>query len=508
MASWKDPEWVFSVVPLYLVLQLALDPHRPLNRSVYAALREAILERRIAPGSKLPSSRGLAADLGVSRNTVLYAYEQLAAEGYVETRVGSGTYVVDSLAGGVPAGGRRGHRGEGRRKLSSLGVRLARNEPLGRGSGDQRREALRYEFRFAGAGHEQETLNAWARLVGRRARGLSRAPTGYQPPGGSPELREALAGYLARARGLTCQPEQIVITQGSQQGIDLCLRLLVDAGDRVVVEEPHYAGYGSCLHACGAAVVHVPVDTEGMQVELVAELEPAKVACVTPSHQFPTGGVMPLSRRLLLLDWARQHGTVVLEDDYDGEFRHEGRPIECLYSLDADDQVIYLGTASRMLFPALRIGWAVVPGDLVDAFQRLKAIADRDTSSLEQLVLADFISGGGLERHVRRARKRYAVRRAAFLESLGRELGTRADVAGVNAGTHALVRLPELPASRFADLRQACRNRGVGIYSAAECYARPPGCVELLAGYASLAEPEIAVGVTKLREALDSLSKA
>ena len=487
------------------MLQLALDPHRPLNRSVYAALREAILDRRIVPGSKLPSSRALAADLGVSRNTVLYAYEQLAAEGYVETRVGSGTYVVDSLVGGEPAGGRDGRGGEGRRKLSSLGARLARDGSLGRGFGDQRREALRYEFRFAGAGHEQETLNVWARLVGRRARSLSRAPTGYQPPGGSPELREALAAYLARARGLTCRPEQIVVTQGSQQGIDLCLRLLVDPGDRVVVEEPHYAGYGSCLHACGAAVVHVPVDAAGMKVELAAELEAAKAVCVTPSHQFPTGAVMPLSRRLLLLDRARQHGTVVLEDDYDGEFRHEGRPIECLHSLDAEGQVIYLGTASRMLFPALRIGWAVVPEDLVDAFQRLKAIADRDTSSLEQLVLADFISGGWLERHVRRARKRYAVRRAAFLEALGRELGKRAEPAGVSAGTHALLRIPELPASRFADLRRACRRRGVGIYSAAQCYVRPPECVELLAGYASLAERDLAIGVRKLRDALDSL---
>ena len=487
------------------MLQLPLDPHRPLNRSVYAALREAILERRIVPGTKLPSSRALAADLGVSRNTVLYAYEQLAAEGYVETRVGSGTYVVGSLVSGEPAGGRDGRSGEGRRKLSSLGARLARDGSLGRGFGDQGREALRYEFRFAGAGHEQETLNAWARLVGRRARSLSRAPTGYQPPGGSPELREALAGYLARARGLTCRPEQIVVTQGSQQAIDLCLRLLVDPGDRVVVEEPHYAGYGSCLHACGASVVHVPVDAAGMKAELLAELEAARVVCVTPSHQFPTGAVMPLSRRLRLLDWSRQHGTVVLEDDYDGEFRHEGRPIECLHSLDAEGQVIYLGTASRMLFPALRIGWAVVPEDLVDAFQRLKAIADRDTSSLEQLVLADFISGGGLERHVRRARKRYAVRRAAFLEALGRELGTRAELAGVSAGTHALLRIPELPASRFADLRRACRRRGVGIYSAAQCYARPPECVELLAGYASLPEPDLAVGVRRLREALDSL---
>ena len=485
------------------MLQLALDPHRPLNQSVYAALREGILERRIVPGSKLPSSRALAMDLGVSRNTVLYAYEQLAAEGYVETRVGAGTYVVDSLVSGMPAGGRGRRRGGGRRKLSSLGVRLARDGSLG--FGDQRREATRYEFRFAGAGHEQETLNAWARLVGRRARSLSRAPTGYQPPGGSSELREALAGYLARARGLACRPEQIVVTQGSQQGIDLCLRLLVDPGDRVVVEEPHYAGYGSCLRACGASVVHVPVDAAGMQVERIAELEAAKVVCVTPSHQFPTGGVMPLSRRLRLLDWARRHGTVVIEDDYDGEFRHEGRPIECLHSLDAEAQVIYLGTASRMLFPALRIGWAVVPEDLVDAFGRLKAIADRDTSSLEQLVLADFIGGGWLERHVRRARKRYALRRAAFLEGLGRELGARAELAAVSAGTHALVRLPELPASRFADLRQACRERGVGIYSAAQCYARPPDCVELLAGYASLEEPDIAVGVRRLREALDSL---
>ena len=489
------------------MLQLALAPGRPLNRSVYTALRKAILERRIVSGSKLPSSRALAAELGMSRNTVLYAYEQLAAEGYVETRVGAGTYVVDSLTGGVLTEGRvNRRRDDARRSLSALGGRLRDGSPVA-GPVHESREALRYEFRFAGAGHENETLNTWARLLGRRARSLSRAPTGYQPPGGSPELREVLAGYLARSRGLSCRPEQIVITQGSQQGIDLCLRLLVDAGDLVVVEEPHYAGYASCLHACGATAFHVPVDAAGMRVEVLDKVRAAKVACLTPSHQFPTGGVMPLSRRLRLLDWARRHRAVVLEDDYDGEFRHEGRPIECLHSLDRDEQVIYLGTASRMLFPALRIGWAVVPGDLVDAFQRLKAIADRDTSSLEQLVLADFVRDGWLERHVRRARRRYAVRRAAFVEGIERELGKRAEVTGASAGTHALVRLPELPASRFGRLREACREREVGIYSAAHCYAKPPGCVELFAGYASLSEQDIAAGVRRLRDALNSLGE-
>ena len=484
-------------------LALALRSDQPLNRGVYSALREAILEGRASAGSKLPSTRALAEELHVSRNTVLFAFEQLAAEGYVESRRGAGTFVVS-----VPTN-TRGERGQvaevGQQpRLSAVGARLAQGVARNRAERNSV-EPVPYDLRSFGLGHDQQTLDAWARALGRRARGLSLEPTGHQPTGGPRLLREALAGYLGRARALECTPDQIVVTQGSQQGIDMCLRLLVDPDDLVVLEEPHYTGYAECLAACGARVAYVPVDSQGMQVERLDDFADAKVACVTPSHQYPAGGVMPLARRLRLLDWAGKRGAAVIEDDYDGEFRHEGRLIECLHSLDRNGHVIYLGSSSRVLFPALRIGWAVVPEALAGAFLRLKGITNRATASLEQLAFADFIREGRLERHVRRARKRLSSRRVALLDGLWRELGSRIEVVGAGAGVHVLVRVRELRDSAFGRLREACLARGVGIHSAASSYAVPPTHVELLVGYASLTEDEIRIAVAKLREALDSL---
>ncbi len=487
-------------------LALVLRPDLPLNRGVYVALRTAILEHSIPAGARLPSSRSLAEDLQVSRNTVLYAYEQLAAEGYIEARRAAGTFVVPTLPSGEPAGRHRVANSSAQLRLSTLGARLAQGDQGANRTRHNVAQGVPYDLRSAGSGDDAQTLDAWARLLARRARCLPSELSGYQPPGGQPALREALAGYLARARGLECSPDQVIVTQGSQQGIDLCCRLLADAGDPVVIEEPHYTGYARCLDACGARVVHVPVDSRGMLVDQLDDLADAKIVCVTPSHQFPTGGVMPLTRRLRLLDWARRSGAVVLEDDYDGEFRYEGRPIECLHSLDREGRVIYLGSASRMLFPALRIGWAVVPEALTGVFRQLKAIADRDTASIEQLAFADFIREGRLERHVRRTRKRLARRRSALLDTIQRELGQRAEVAGESAGIHVLLRLRDLPCTAFEPLRRVCLALGVGIHSAAPNYAHPPAHLELLVGYASLPEEAIEIAVSRLRDALDGLS--
>ncbi len=486
-------------------LALALKPGQPLNRAVYAALRERILEGSISSG-RLPSSRVLAEELCVSRNTVLFAYEQLAAEGYVETRRGAGTFVVPAVGTRSQARHQIETRPGARHRLSGLGARLAAAQSEATRSAGKARKPVPYDLRSAGSGYDRRTLNAWARLLARHARNLPRALPGYQPPGGFPGLREALAEYLARARGLDCVPEQVIVTQGSQQGIDICLRLFVDPGDSVAIEEPHWTGYSHCLAACGARVVCIPADERGMQVEQLENHVDAKVVCVTPSHQFPTGGVMPLTRRLHLLDWAQRHRAAILEDDYDSEFRYEGRPIECLHSLDDHGRVVYLGSASRMLFPALRIGWAVVPATLSRTFEQLKATTDRDTPSLEQLAFADFIREGLLERHVRRARKRLASRRSALLEALDRELPERAEVTGASAGIHVLLRLRELPQAAFVPLRQACLARGIRIYSAAPNYAQPPAHVELLVGYASLSEEDIRSAISGLREALDSLA--
>ncbi|MCG8589219.1 MAG: PLP-dependent aminotransferase family protein [Proteobacteria bacterium] len=488
------------------MLTLPLDGKGPLHGQTYRALRGAILAGRLAPGARLASSRALAGELGVSRNTVLHAFERLVAEGYATAREGSGTFVADSLPGRRRERTRK--RGQSARlRLSAVGRRIARDLPARGASWSLPREPLRFDFRYGEPAYSDLPLETWSRLLGRRARRLSVRRLAYQPPGGAAELREALAGYLARARGVVCDPEQLLIVQGSQQAIDLCTRLLVDPGDTAVLEEPHYTGFAFCLAAAGAEIAAIPTDADGLRVGELERVPRASLACVTPSHQFPAGGVLSLPRRLALLDWARRSGATVLEDDYDGEFRYQGQPLECLQSLDRDGRVVYVGTASKVLFPALRIGWAVVPPSLVRAFQDAKALTDTGTASVEQLAFADFVAEGHLERHVRRIRRLHAGRRAALLEAVDRELGDRGTVIGTAAGLHALLRLESLSARYVTRLRAACRERGVGVYPAAPFYARPPRRAELLLGYAALSEADIRAGIRRLAQAVNELGR-
>jgi GntR family transcriptional regulator/MocR family aminotransferase len=489
------------------MLWLRPDGEGPLQRQVYRALRAAILGGRVGAGERLPSTRALASELRVSRNTVLSAYEQLLAEGYANTRGGSGTYVAQALSqspGGVaqPTAGSSPGPSEPPR-LSAFGQRLAADLPRGQASWNLPRERVAIDFRYGEPAYSDLPLATWARLLGRRARRLSVKRLAYQAPGGAEELRAALAGYLSRARGVRCAPHQLVVVQGTQQAIDLVTRLLVDPGDSVVLEEPHYPGFSLVLTALGAKLTLVPVDGEGLCVEALETVHAARLVCVTPSHHFPAGGVLSLPRRLALLEWTRRRGAYVLEDDYDGEFRFEGRPLECLQALDRHGRVIYVGTASKLLFPALRIGWLVAPPSLVESLRDAKALADTGTATLEQLAFADFIAEGHLERHVRRSRARQARRRAALVAALERELGERAQVLGASAGVHVLLRLPEFTGREVRGLREACRRRGVGVYPAAPFYARPPARAELLLGYASLTERQIREGIRLLREAMD-----
>jgi GntR family transcriptional regulator / MocR family aminotransferase len=493
------------------MLSLPLDGTGPLHRQAYRALRGAILSGRLPGGTRLVSTRAMAEELGVSRNTILQAYEQLVAEGYATSRGGSGTYVAAELpqrpkrlGSPEPAAA----KAAAAPRLSRFGRDLAERVPSRQASWSLPRDRVAIDFRYGEPPYSDLPLATWARLLGRRARRLSVKRLAYQPPGGADELREALAGYLARSRGVVCSPEQIVVVHGSQQAIDLTTRLLVDPGDVVVLEEPHYTGFSFCLAALGAKIAFVAADEQGIRVDDLAQVGPARLACVTPSHQYPAGGVLSLPRRFALLEWANRRGAYVLEDDYDGEFRFEGRPIECLQALDRDGRVIYAGTASKVLFPALRIGWIVAPPALTTHFHAAKALADTGTATLEQLAFADFIAEGHLERWIRRSRVRHGARRRALIEAVARELGDRARILGVAAGLHVLLRIDELPARDVSRLRAACRERGVGVYPAAPFYARPPARAELLLGYAALGERSIRDGVRRLREALDGMSRA
>jgi GntR family transcriptional regulator/MocR family aminotransferase len=370
------------------------------------------------------------------------------------------------------------------------------------------RRHLPYDFRYGEPAYGDLPLETWCRLLGRRARRASAPRLAYGAAGGALELRRALAGYLARARGVSCTPEQVLVTHGTQQGIDLAIRVLVEEGDRVAIEEPHYTGFSLALEAQGAELVAVPVDSQGLVAGALTEHSGLRGVCLTPSHQFPTGGVLSLERRLALLAWAERERAFVLEDDYDGEYRYEGRPVPSLQSLDRAGRVLYLGTASKLLFPSLRIGWMVVPEPLIPVCRVAQALTDTGSGHLEQWVLADFIEGGHLERHVRRSRVRNGARREALRAAVERHLGERAELEGTRAGLHALLWVNGLPHAREAELRHRCADAGVGIYPVHPFYDSPPRRAGYVLGYSALEEDAIEEGIARVGAVLAELPAA
>jgi GntR family transcriptional regulator/MocR family aminotransferase len=491
---------------------LELDGAGALHQQAYRALRRAILEGVLRPGTRLPATRTLARELGVSRNTLLHAYEQLQDEGYVVGRTGSGTTVAEALPEGDAPLKPGGLRLEDARReplpLAKRGHRMLAHTPRGGLAWGVPRRNLRYDFRYGEPAYGDLPLETWCRLLGRRARRASAARLAYGAPGGAMELRRALAGYLGRARGVSCAPEQVLVTHGTQQGIDLAARVLVEEGDRVALEEPHYTGFSLALAAHGAELVPVPVDAHGLVADVLTPRTDLRGVCLTPSHQFPTGGVLSLERRLALLAWAERERAFVLEDDYDGEYRYEGRPVPSLQSLDRAGRVLYLGTASKLLFPSLRIGWLVVPESLVAVCEVAQALTDTGSGHLEQWVLADFIEGGHLERHIRRSRVRNGARREALRAAVERHLGDAAELSGTRAGLHGLLWLNDVPAAREAELRHRCADAGVGVYPIHPFYGSPPPRAGYLLGYSALEEQAIDDGIARLAAVLAGLPAA
>ena len=481
-----------------------LDGNGPLFQQVYRTIRDGILAGRFAAGGRLPPTRGLASDLGVSRATVVQAYQQLAAEGYLDGRQGSGTYVH----GPAPAA-RRGpapaRRAAGAAAAAPRLGRLAsallerRRLPL-ESAYASARSPLRWDFRYGLPSLADFPLETWQRCLGRAARRAPARAYDYGPPEGSPALRAALAGYLGRSRGVLCAPEQILIVTGSQQGIDLVARVLLDPGDRVVVEEPGFEGARNAFLARDATLVPADVDDEGLDP---AALPAARLALATPSHQYPLGGVLSWTRRASLLAWAGRHAAWVVEDDYDGEYRFDGRPVPPLKALDADDRVLYLGTFSKVMFPALRIGYVVLPRTLVEPFRRAKLIADGGSPRLEQEALAEFIARGAFERHVRRSRQRNGERRAVLLEALHERLGDRVTVAGANAGLHVVAWVRGVPGRAAGALARRAAEAGVGIYPITPYYLTPPAQAGFILGYSGLAAPDIRAGIARLARVLE-----
>ena len=476
----------------------------PLHRQLYEGLREAILTGRLRPGARLPSTRTLASDLGASRNTVLAAFGQLLAEGYLAGRVGAGTTVASTLpetllrahveAAGAGRPGRRP-------RLSRRGVLL-----VGTRVTTTRTPALARPFRPGLPGLDLFPFDLWARLVARRWRRVPRQLLDYGDPAGHPPLREAIAAHLREARAVRCEAAQVIVVTGAQQAVDLAARVLLDPGDTAWVEDPGYLGARGALIAAGIRLAPVPVDAEGLDVRRGSRRSPgARLVYVTPSHQYPLGVTMSLHRRLTLLEWASRSGAWILEDDYDSEYRYAGRPLAALQGLDTAGRVIYAGTFSKVLFPSLRLGYLVVPPELVDAFVAARALADRHSPSVTQAALADFIDGGHFARHVRRTRALYAERQAALVRAVRRTLGGLLEVSPSEAGMHLLGWLPagvdDEAASRTALARDVDAPPLSGFRT------RPPRAGErggLVLGYAAYTPREIDDACARLAAALTS----
>jgi GntR family transcriptional regulator/MocR family aminotransferase len=438
------------------------------------------------------------------------AYEQLLAEGYAVGQAGSGTYVAASLPDAMLAAGQAtpeivSTSPLATPRLSAYGRHVAENSPLTPPSQGLHAYPVRYDFRYGLPAVEEFPHDIWRRLLARRARGVSLRSLRYGPPEGYAPLRAAIADYLRRARAVVCEPDQIIVVNGSQQALDLTARVLLDPGESVVLEEPHYQGARQVFLAAGARLFTGPVDVEGLDITaLPAAAADIRLAYVTPSHQFPTGAIMSLARRLALLAWAEQTDTYVLEDDYDSEYRYAGRPVEAVQGLDRSGRVIYVGTFSKVLFPALRLGYLVLPPPLVQPFLAAKWLTDRHTSTLEQEMLTDFICEGHFERHLRRSRTRNAALRAALLDALETYLGNRVEVSGANAGIHLLVWLRGIGPHQVDALIERAASAGLGLYSVAPYYLQPPCQAGLLLGYGAMTADEIRSGIQRLATVLDS----
>ncbi len=474
-----------------------LDPDAPtpLYRQIAAALRHDVLAGHLRPGARLQATRVLARELGVSRNTVQLTFDELLAEGYLEARVGAGTFVAAALPeelltapappeiGPTPAAAPP--------RLAERGRRVLELPP---------REAVAPRPFQGGLPAVDAFPHAlWSRLLQRRLRHPAPADWGYGDPAGHRPLREALARTLRSSRGLDCNPDEVLVVHGSQQGLDLAARVLLDPGDRAWIEDPGYSGTRAALTAAGAELVPVPDDGEGLRVDAGVERAPdARLACVTPSYQYPLGAVLSAARRLQLLEWARRADAWIVEDDYDSEYRYQGRPLHALKSLDRDRRVIYVGTCSKVLAPALRLGYLVAPPALVGAFKAMRSAVDRQSAVVEQAALAELIDGGHFARHVRRMRTLYAERQRALVEAAAGIDGLRVEPSP--AGMHLVGWLEEGIDDRAVQRSAAARGVSAAALSAFCAEASLPPALVL--GYAAFSPADIRAALRRLADVL------
>jgi GntR family transcriptional regulator / MocR family aminotransferase len=470
----------------------------PLYRQVYDGYREAILAGRLRAGERIPSTRALALELGLSRLPILNAYAQLLAEGYFESRVGAGTVISRSLPDQMmmseSRNGRRPRVSPRPRPLSARSSLLGSVEsgPWQRGWG---------AFGVSQVAFDHFPFPVWNSLVTRHCRQTQPESFDYGSPMGSKDLREEVARYLRTARAVRCEAQQIMILSGSQQALQIAACVLLDARSRVWMEEPGYRFAHNVFTSNNCQVVPVPVDDKGLNVAIgIKRCPKARLAMVSPSHQYPLGVTMSASRRLQLLEWAESSGSWVIEDDYDSEYRYESMPIASLQGLDVNSRVIYIGTFSKVLFPSLRLGYVVIPPDLVERFIAARLALDIAPPGFFQSVLADFIREGHFSRHIRRMRILYNERRRVLLEDVHREFGDRADVIGGQAGMHLCMTLKGI-SDRSVATRAAQQN--LWLVPLSSSYMGTPPRHGFVLGFGSTSVEDIPRALRKLRSVLE-----
>jgi GntR family transcriptional regulator/MocR family aminotransferase len=497
----------------WLAAQLDKSGLEPVYRQLLRLMQQAILTGKLAPGTKLPSSRTLAGDLGIARNTVVHVYDQLSAEGYVLSTTGSGTYVADTRPDTAAVGPRPvvrtaedGDETAGSSDEPAVQTACPRGDMSVRGQRliDQAGVSAKQWGAFMPGVPDVAEFPArtWSRLQSRLWKSVSHDLLTYAPGGGYRPLRRALSDYLRVARSVRCSPDQIIITTGIHQSIDLAVRLLADHGDRAWVEEPCYWGARSVLQASGIELSPIPVDAEGLNPGDADLRHPPRMALVTPSHQYPLGMVMSLARRRTLLEYARQHKVWIIEDDYDSEFRYGSRPLASLQGLDESDRVIYVGSLGKMLFPGLRIGYMVVPERLAATFRTAVAELYREGQLMQQAVLAEFIMDGYLTSHVRRMRTLYGERRQLLIDAVTRHFGDALPVMGDEAGLHFVLGLPEHCDDR--QITAAAYDAGVIVRPLASYYLGKQQRKGLLTGYACVPHENIEPAFSTLARVIET----
>jgi len=461
-----------------MLVPLDRDSPVPLLRQLYLELRRAILAGAIPPGGRLPPTRALAARLGVARNSVVAAYEQLLAEGFIEGRVGAGSFVSRDLPEALetPPPPKPVPSSSSSPPAPRCRPGAAVRSPAHAG------EFGTVPFNTGRCSLDDRTLQIWRSLTMRHLQQPDPALLGYTNPAGPPALRQAIARYLRTARAVRCEPEQVVVTAGAQQAIDLILRVLLEPGDPVWLEDPCYPSVRAALAAARARIVPVPVDGQGMDVAAgIAASPEARLAYVTPSSQYPLGVVLSMARRLELLAWARRSGAWVLEDDYDSEFRYAGRPLASLQGIDDGGRVIYIGTFSKVLFPGLRLGYAVVPPELLEPVLTTRLLTDWHPATLQANVVTDFLEDGHFAPHLRRMRQRYMAARDALVAALREHLADRMEVEAPEQGMKLLARLR--PGLSDLEVSAAAARRGVVARPVSPMFLDAPPVQGLMLGF-------------------------